>query len=73
MLDKCFKLYFAGSGELEFEEFCILASRFLVEEEEVTEAVLMELKEAFRLYDKEGEYSDNGLFNIGNSNCISKS
>uniref|UniRef100_A0A1B6C4X7 EF-hand domain-containing protein n=1 Tax=Clastoptera arizonana TaxID=38151 RepID=A0A1B6C4X7_9HEMI len=43
-----------GSGELEFEEFCILASRFLVEEEEITDAVLMELKEFFRLYDREG-------------------
>ncbi|XP_067009145.1 troponin C, isoallergen Bla g 6.0101 [Anabrus simplex] len=41
-----------GSGELEFEEFCELASRFLVEED--SEAMLAELKEAFRLYDKEG-------------------
>ncbi|XP_015602339.1 troponin C [Cephus cinctus] len=41
-----------GSGELEFEEFCILASRFLVEED--TEAMEQELREAFRLYDKEG-------------------
>lgn len=41
-----------GSGELEFEEFCKLASRFLVEED--TEAMQQELREAFRLYDKEG-------------------
>ncbi|XP_018324501.1 troponin C-like [Agrilus planipennis] len=41
-----------GSGELEFEEFIILASRFMVEED--AEALQSELKEAFRLYDKEG-------------------
>lgn len=41
-----------GSGQLEFEEFVSLASRFLVEED--AEAMLQELKEAFRLYDKEG-------------------
>ncbi|XP_055610006.1 troponin C isoform X3 [Uranotaenia lowii] len=41
-----------GSGELEFEEFCTLAARFLVEED--AEAMQQELKEAFRLYDKEG-------------------
>ncbi|XP_067009144.2 troponin C, isoallergen Bla g 6.0101 [Anabrus simplex] len=48
-----------GSGELEFEEFCSLASRFLVEED--SEALLSELKEAFRLYDKEG----NGYITTG--------
>ncbi|RZF38195.1 hypothetical protein LSTR_LSTR005556 [Laodelphax striatellus] len=42
-----------GSGELEFEEFCELASKFLVEEEDA-EAMEQELREAFRLYDKEG-------------------
>lgn len=41
-----------GSGELEFDEFCTLASRFLVEEDEA--AMQAELKEAFRLYDKAG-------------------
>ncbi|CAL7951885.1 unnamed protein product [Xylocopa violacea] len=41
-----------GSGQLEFEEFCILAARFLVEED--SEAMQQELREAFRLYDKEG-------------------
>ncbi|GJQ82101.1 putative troponin C [Trypoxylus dichotomus] len=41
-----------GSGELEFEEFITLASRFMVEED--AEAMQAELKEAFRLYDKEG-------------------
>ncbi|XP_011880470.1 PREDICTED: troponin C, isoform 1-like [Vollenhovia emeryi] len=42
-----------GSGELKFEEFCQIASRFL-EEEPDTEAIQQELREAFRLYDKEG-------------------
>lgn len=41
-----------GSGELEFEEFCILAARFLIEEDE--EQMRKELKEAFRFYDKDG-------------------
>jgi len=41
-----------GSGELEFEEFITLASRFMVEED--AEAMQQELKEAFRLYDKGG-------------------
>lgn len=39
---------------MSFEEFAHLAARFLVEEEEDTEAILKELKDAFRLYDKEG-------------------
>lgn len=38
---------------MEFEEFCTLASRFMVEED--AEALQAELKEAFRLYDKEGK------------------
>ena len=41
-----------GSGELEFPEFCTLAAQFLIEED--SEQMLKELKEAFRLYDKEG-------------------
>jgi len=44
--------FFSGSGELEFEEFCILAARFLIEEDE--EQMRRELKEAFRFYDKDG-------------------
>ncbi|KAH7958452.1 hypothetical protein HPB49_001865 [Dermacentor silvarum] len=47
-----------GSGELEFDEFVALAARFLVEED--TEAMQEELREAFRLYDKEG----NGYINV---------
>ena len=42
-----------GSGEIEFPEFLQLSAKFLIEEDE--EAMLKELKEAFRLYDKEGE------------------
>ncbi|XP_040571339.1 troponin C, isotype gamma [Lepeophtheirus salmonis] len=41
-----------GSGLLEFGEFCQLSARFLIEEDE--EALKKELKEAFRIYDKEG-------------------
>lgn len=40
---------------MSFEEFAHLAARFLVEEEEDVEAILRELKDAFRLYDKEGQ------------------
>jgi hypothetical protein len=44
----------AESGFLEFEEFVTLASKFA---EEQDEAVMeKELREAFRLYDKEGEF-----------------
>jgi hypothetical protein len=42
-----------GSGLLEFGEFCQLAAKFLVEEDE--EALKKELKEAFRIYDKVNE------------------
>ncbi|CAH1182021.1 unnamed protein product [Phyllotreta striolata] len=43
-----------GNGVMNFEEFANLAARFLIEEDEDTEAILRELKDAFRLYDKEG-------------------
>jgi len=42
-----------GSGQLEFEEFVDLAAKFLIEEDE--EALKAELREAFRIYDKEGQ------------------
>ena len=42
-----------GSGELEFPEFIQLASKFLVEEDE--EQMKWELREAFRIYDKQGK------------------
>ncbi len=47
-----FSSTFSGSGELEFDEFLTLTARFLVEED--TEAMQEELREAFRMYDKEG-------------------
>lgn len=40
------------SGRLEFEEFVQLAAKFIVEEDD--EAMQKELREAFRLYDKQG-------------------
>jgi len=42
-----------GSGQIEFNEFVTLAARFMNEEDE--EALAKELKEAFRLYDKQGQ------------------
>ncbi|XP_059608302.1 troponin C, isoallergen Bla g 6.0101-like [Phlebotomus argentipes] len=42
------------TGKLDFEKFAQLASKY-VEVEEDFEAVQRELKEAFRLYDKEGK------------------
>lgn len=41
-----------GVGTLNFDEFCRVAVHF---SEEDDEALQKELKEAFRLYDKEGE------------------
>nr|ACO12291.1 Troponin C, isoform 1 [Lepeophtheirus salmonis] len=41
-----------GSGEIEFEEFCQLCAKFLIEEPD-EETMKAELKEAFRVYDKE--------------------
>ncbi|XP_054274191.1 troponin C, isoallergen Bla g 6.0201-like [Macrosteles quadrilineatus] len=43
-----------GSGWLEFEEFCQLASKFVMEDEDGGN-IEEELREAFRMYDKEGE------------------
>ncbi|XP_017092381.1 troponin C isoform X2 [Drosophila bipectinata] len=40
------------SGRLEFGEFVQLAAKFIVEED--AEAMQKELREAFRLYDKQG-------------------
>lgn len=51
---KTFDIYsLLESGRLEFEEFVTLAAKFIVEEDD--EAMQKELKEAFRLYDKEGK------------------
>ncbi len=43
-----------GSGEIEFGEFCQLCAKFLVEEPD-EETMKAELKEAFRVYDKDGQ------------------
>lgn len=43
-----------GNGEVSFDEFSNLVSKFLVEEEEDTAAIQLELKGAFRFYDKDG-------------------
>merc|ERR1711911_389720 len=42
-----------GSGEIEFAEFCQLYATFLVEDPDM-ETMKRELKDAFRIYDKEG-------------------
>ena len=42
------------SGRLEFDEFITLAAKFIIEED--VEAMEKELREAFRLYDKEGKF-----------------
>ena len=42
----------AGSGQIEFSEFLQLSAKFLIEEDE--EAMMKELRDAFRLYDKGG-------------------
>ncbi|CAL1268504.1 unnamed protein product, partial [Larinioides sclopetarius] len=43
----------SGSGELEFDEFLTLTARYLVDED--SEAIQEELREAFRMYDKDGK------------------
>merc|ERR1712002_323496 len=42
-----------GSGQLEFEEFAELSAKFLIEEDE--EELKQELREAFRIYDRDGQ------------------
>jgi Ca2+-binding EF-hand superfamily protein len=44
----------AGIGKLNFDSFCQVAVHFLDEDDEVMQK---ELKEAFRLYDKEGKHT----------------
>jgi Ca2+-binding EF-hand superfamily protein len=43
-----------GSGQIEFNEFVLLASKFMSEED--SGVMEQELREAFRLYDKEGQF-----------------
>lgn len=47
------------TGKLDFESFCRVALHFNEEVDE--EALQKELKEAFRLYDKEGKYILNDM------------
>jgi len=47
--------YGDDDGKLNFDGFCAIASKFL--EDEDADALQQELKEAFRLYDKNGEGS----------------
>ncbi|XP_044585695.1 troponin C-like [Cotesia glomerata] len=42
-----------GSGEAKFEDFCTIVARFMEEDVDI-ETLKTELKEAFRLYDREG-------------------
>lgn len=48
------KLLFSDTGLVNFDSFCRVAGHFLENEDD--EALQKELKEAFRLYDKEGMY-----------------
>ena len=58
-----------GSGLLEFGEFCQLAAKFLVEEDD--EALKKELKEAFRIYDKDQQgYITTGMGREGHWRTI---
>merc|ERR1712173_289817 len=45
---------FRPSKEIEFGEFCQLCAKFLVEDPDI-ETMKRELKDAFRIYDKEGQ------------------
>lgn len=47
------------TGKVNFDSFCVIAGHFLEEEDD--EAMQQELKEAFRLYDREG----NGYITTG--------
>jgi len=43
-----------GSGQIEFEEFIVLCSKFMTEESEDNAEVIRELKQIFKLYDRDG-------------------
>lgn len=49
--------HFLDVGKVNFDGFCAIASHFL--EEDDSDAMEEELREAFRLYDKEGKHSRN--------------
>lgn len=52
--------FFPDTNELDFDNFAEIAARYLPEEEN-PEALQQELREAFRLYDKEGGHDQNKL------------
>ena len=43
----------AGVGKFTFTQFCQIAARFMIEDDE--EQMKEELKEAFRIYDRDGQ------------------
>jgi Ca2+-binding EF-hand superfamily protein len=51
--------FFPEIGKLNFDSFCRVAMHFLDDED--NEVMQKELKEAFRLYDKDGEYRRDGF------------
>ena len=53
----------SADGKLDFDSFVSIASNFVEEEDD--EAMQQELKEAFRLYDKEGKVALVVCFMIG--------
>jgi Ca2+-binding EF-hand superfamily protein len=57
-LIRCLRCFPSGTGKVNFDGFCRIAAHFL--EEEDSEAMQEELKEAFRLYDREGKFRING-------------
>lgn len=57
----CFYYNVTGTGKLNFDSFCRVALHF--NEEVDDEALQKELKEAFRLYDKEGKSLSSSNFN----------
>jgi Ca2+-binding EF-hand superfamily protein len=58
----CPRCFSTGTGKVNFDGFCRIAAHFL--EEEDSEAMQEELKEAFRLYDREGKFRINGEYNL---------
>jgi Ca2+-binding EF-hand superfamily protein len=52
----------SGTGKVNFDGFCRIAAHFL--EEEDSEAMQEELKEAFRLYDREGKIQNKSLIRL---------
>lgn len=56
-------LYNTGSGQIEFEEFAALGARFVIQEDDRFR-IEEELREAFRLYDKQVWYCSESYFTV---------